>query len=164
MESMASRARTLDSHLELIHAMSAVTAILFGISLALSLSIALWDVRSGSPRVAGEIANAAGLSSMLFGSLYTRTSRYEKVLVRQWREGHQKSRAERFRAIGFLIVGGTGLLTLILGAPILIEMIMWPSQGWFEDLSRAEPVTFVIAATFLVGALVYRSARASADD
>src|SRR5438093_11752398 len=86
MESMASRARTLDSHLELIHAMSAVTAILFGISLALSLSIALWDVRAGSPRAAGEIANEAGLSSMLFGSLYTRTSRYEKVLVRQWRE------------------------------------------------------------------------------
>ena len=95
MESMASRARTLDSHLELINAMSAVTAILFGISLALSLSIALWDVRSGSPRAAGEIANAAGLSLMLFGSLYTRTSRYEKVLVRQWREIRNSRRWRR---------------------------------------------------------------------
>src|SRR5207249_9424274 len=84
MESMASRARTLDSHLELIHAMSAVTAILFGISLALSLSIALWDVRSGSPRAAGAIANAAGLSSMLCGSVYTRPSSHDCVSVSEW--------------------------------------------------------------------------------
>jgi len=157
-------ARTLDSHLELMRVMSAVTAILFGIALTLVLPIAVLDARAGSPRAAGEIANTAGFSLMLFGSLYMRTSRYQKVFVRRWREWHQKPRAERLRAIGFLIVGVVALITLVLGAPILIEMIMWPSQGWFEDLSRAEPVTFVIAATFLVGALVYRSARASADD
>ena len=155
--------RTLDSRLELMHLTSAVTAILFGISLALWCPITVLDVRAGSPRAGVEIANTAGLSLMLFASLYMRTSRYEKAFVRQRQEWHQKSRAERLRAIGFLMVGGAGLITLVLGAPILIEMIMWPSQGWFEDLSRAEPVTFVIAATFLVGALVYRSARASAD-
>src|SRR5437773_2557806 len=132
-----------------MHVTSAVTAILFGISLALWCPVTVWDVRAGSPRAAGEIANTAALSLMLFASLYMRTSRYEKAFVRQRQEWHQKSRAERLRAIGFLIVAGVGGITLILGAPILIEVIAWPSQGWFEDLSRAEPVTFVIAAIFL---------------
>ena len=157
-------ARTLDSHLELMRVMSAVTAILFGIALTLVLPIAVLDARAGSPRAAGEIANTAGLSLMLFGSLYMRTSRYQKVFVRRWREWHQKPRAERLRAIGFLIVGVVALITLVLGAPILIGMIVWPGQEWFDYLSRAAPATFLMAAAFGAGAVVYRAAHPSAAD
>ena len=51
----------------------------------------------------------------------------------------------------------------MLGAPILFAMVIWPGQGWFEYFIRAEPVTFLLAAAFLAGAVVYGSTDPSAD-
>ncbi len=163
MESTASASRTLESHLELIHASSAATAILLGISLALSLPIAVSDVRAGSPRAAGDVALAAGLSLMMFGSLYMRTSRYEKAFVRRWHEWHRKSRSERIRAIGFLVPGGVALVTLVVVAPLLVERMLWPGQGWWEYYAQTAPFSVLLAAAFLAGAVVWRSADRSAS-
>jgi hypothetical protein len=163
MESTASVTRTLDSHLELMRVSSTVTAILWGVALALSLPIAMLDVQAGSPRAAGDVVREAGLSLFFVGSLYMHTSRYEKSSIRRWHEWHRKSRAKRLRAIGFLVPGGVALVTLVFAAPMLVERMLWPGQGWWEYFAQAVPVSFLLAAAFFAGAILYRSADASVD-
>ena len=68
----------------------------------------------------------------------------------------RKSRTERVRSIGFRIVAAVALVILGIGVPILIGMVMWPGQGWFEYFVRAEPATFFVVAAVFAGVAVWR--------
>jgi len=159
MESTATAVPYKESDLKMLRMGSLVLAAAWGLSLVVRLLGVVPRLLNRSPIALADIAYVIAFSIFLIGALASLTPRFLRVLLAQ-NKWNRKSRGERFRVKGMLVLGAT-LLGVLPFALIFVEMEGSPGQDLLTYFLGAAPVTMLIYAAITVVTIIWASRQAS---
>jgi len=160
MESTATAVPYKESDLKMLRMGSLVLAAAWGLSLVVRLLGVVPRLLNRSPIALADIAYVIAFSIFLIGALASLTPRFLRVLLARQNKWNRKSRGERFRVKGMLVLGAT-LLGVLPFALIFVEMEGSPGQDLLTYFLGAAPVTMLIYAAITVVTIIWASRQAS---
>jgi len=160
MESAATAVPYKESDLKMLRMGSLVLAAAWGLSLVVRLLGVVPQLLNRSPIALADIAYVIAFSIFLIGALASLTPRFLRVLLARQNKWNRKSRGERFRVKGMLVLGAT-LLGVLPFALIFVEMEGSPGQDLLTYFLGAAPVTMLIYAAITVVTIIWASRQAS---
>jgi len=160
MESAATAVPYKESDLKMLRMGSLVLAAAWGLSLVVRLLGVVPRLLNRSPIALADIAYVIAFSIFLIGALASLTPRFLRVLLARQNKWNRKSRGERFRVKGMLVLGAT-LLGVLPFALIFVEMEGSPGQDLLTYFLGAAPVTMLIYAAITVVTIIWASRQAS---
>ena len=160
MESTATAVPYKESDLKMLRMGSLVLAAAWGLSLVVRLLGVVPRLLNRSPIALADIAYVIAFSIFLIGALASLTPRFLRVVLARQNKWNRKSRGERFRVKGMLVLGAT-LLGVLPFALIFVEMEGSPGQDLLTYFLGAAPVTMLIYAAITVVTIIWASRQAS---
>ena len=160
MESTATAVPYKESDLKMLRMGSLVLAAAWGLSLVVRLLGVVPRLLNRSPIALADIAYVIAFSIFLIGALASLTPRFLRVVLARQNKWNQKSRGERFRVKGMLVLAAI-LLGLLPFALIFVEMEGSPGQDLITYFLGAAPVTMLIYAAITVVTVIWASRQAS---
>src|SRR2546426_1210718 len=160
MEPAATAVAYKESDLKMLRVSSLVLAAGVGFSLIVRLLGVVPRMLNGSPIAFADIAYVISFSIFLIGAIFYSTPRFSRVLLARQNKWNRKSRGERFRVKGMLVLAAI-LLGLLPFALIFVEMEGSPGQDLLTYFLGAAPVTMLIYAANFVVTIIWASRQAS---
>ena len=160
MESTATAVPYKESDLKMLRMGSLVLAAAWGLSLVVRLLGVVPRLLNRSPIALADIAYVIAFSIFLIGALASLTPRFLRVLLARQNKWNRKSRGERFRVKGMLVLAAI-LLGLLPFALIFVEMEGSPGQDLLTYFLGAAPVTMLVYAAITIVTIIWASRQAS---
>ena len=160
MEPTATAVPYKESDLKMLRVSSYCLVAAWGLNLGVRLLVVVPRLLNRSPIAFADIAYVIAFSIFLIGALASLTPRFLRVLLARQNKWNRKSRGERFRVKGMLVLAAI-LLGLLPFALIFVEMEGSPGQDLITYFLGAAPVTMLIYAAITVVTIIWASRQAS---
>ena len=160
MEPTATAVPYKESDLKMLRVSSYCLVAAWGLNLGVRLLVVVPRLLNRSPIAFADIAYVIAFAIFLIGALASLTPRFLRVVLARQNKWARKSRGERFRVKGMLVLAAI-LLGLLPFALIFVEMEGLPGQDLLAYFLGAAPVTMLIYAAITVVTITWASRQAS---
>lgn len=160
MEPVTTAEAYKESEFKMIRITSYLLVAAWGFNLVTRLLFVAPALLNRSPIAFADIAYVIAFSILLLGSLASLTPRYQRVLLGRRNKWRRKSRTERFRAIGGIVLVAS-LLVLLPFALVFVEMERSPGKDLLTYFLGVAPIGILIYAAMFTAFTVWTSRQAS---